>query len=69
MNLARVEYYFADLLSILEMPSRSEWLVDIVSSPWPNDPKKLEKGKLRLPGNLWYQHLWLRIKFMTVLCQ
>lgn len=54
MNLARVEYYFADLLSILEMPSRSEWLVDIVSSPWPNDPKKLVKGKLKLPGNLWY---------------
>ena len=54
MNLARVEYYFADLLSILEMPSRSEWLVDIVSSAWPNDPKRLVKGKLRLPGNLWY---------------
>ena len=54
MNLARVEYYFADLLSILEMPSRDEWLVDIVSSAWPNDPKRLVKGKLRLPGNLWY---------------
>ena len=54
MNLARVEYYFADLLSILEMPSREEWLVDIVSSSWPNDPKRLVKGKLRLPGNLWY---------------
>lgn len=54
MNLARVEYYFADLLSILEMPSRDEWLVDIVSSAWPNDPKRLIKGKLRLPGNLWY---------------
>ena len=54
MNLARVEYYFADLLSILEMPVRDEWLVDIVSSSWPKDPKKLEKGKLRLPGNLWY---------------
>ena len=54
MNLARVEYYFADLLSILEMPTRDEWLVDIVPSAWPNDPKKLEKGKLRLPGNLWY---------------
>lgn len=54
MNLARVEYYFADLLSILEMPSRDEWLVDIVASSWPKDPKKLEKGKLRLPGNLWY---------------
>ena len=54
MNLARVEYYFADLLSILEMPSRDEWLVDIVSSSWSNDPKRLVKGKLRLPGNLWY---------------
>ena len=54
MNLARVEYYFADLLSILEMPSRDEWLVDLVASAWPNDPKKLENGKLRLPGNLWY---------------
>ena len=54
MNLARVEYYFADLLSILEMPDRSEWLVDIVTDSWPNDPKKLVNGKLRLPGNLWY---------------
>lgn len=54
MNLARVEYYFADLLSILEMPSRDEWLVDIVASTWPKDPKLLEKGRLRLPGNLWY---------------
>ena len=54
MNLARVEYYFADLLSILEMPSRDEWLVDLVASAWPNDPKKIENGKLRLPGNLWY---------------
>ena len=54
MNLARVEYYFADLLSILEMPNRNEWLVDIVSASWPNDPKKIVNGKLRLPGNLWY---------------
>ena len=54
MNLARVEYYFADLLSILEMPDRNEWLVDLVPSAWPKDPKKLINGKLRLPGNLWY---------------
>ena len=54
MNLARVEYYFADLLSILEMPDRDEWLVDIVSSPWGSDPKKLVKGKLKIPGNIWY---------------
>ncbi len=54
MNLARVEYYFADLLSILEMPNRNEWLVDIVATTWPNDPKKIVNGKLKLPGNIWY---------------
>lgn len=54
MNLARVEYYFADLLSILEMPNRDEWLVDIVTDTWVSDPKKIVNGKLRLPGNLWY---------------
>lgn len=54
MNLARVEYYFADILSILEMPNTDEWLVDIVPSAWPNDPKKIINGKLKLPPNLWY---------------
>lgn len=54
MNLARVEYYFADLLSILEMPSRDEWLVDLVPTSWPEDPKRLMNGKIKLPGNLWY---------------
>lgn len=54
MNLARVEYYFADLLSILEMPSRDEWIVDIAPSGWPRDPKKIINGKLKLPENLWY---------------
>ena len=54
MNLARVEYYFADLLSILEMPNREEWLVDIVTDSWPKDPKNIKNGKLKLPGNLWY---------------
>ena len=54
MNLARVEYYFADLLSILELPNKEEWLVDIVTDSWPNDPKRIINGKLRLPENLWY---------------
>ena len=54
MNLARVEYYFADILSILEMPNKDEWLVDIVPSSWPNDPKRIVGGKLKLPSNLWY---------------
>ena len=39
MNIARVEYYFAELLSILEMPSRDEWVVTLVPSVWSTDPK------------------------------
>ena len=54
MNIARVEYYFAEMLSILEMPSRDEWIVELVSSSWPNDPKHLDEGKLKIPGNMWY---------------
>lgn len=54
MNIARVEYYFAEMLSILEMPSRDEWVIEMVSSSWPNDPKKLVDGKLKIPGNMWY---------------
>ncbi len=54
MNIARVEYYFAEMLSIYEMPSRSEWIIEIVSSGWPEDPKRIDSGKLRLPENLWY---------------
>ena len=38
MNIARVEYYFAEMLSILEMPSRDEWVIDLVPNVWPNDP-------------------------------
>ncbi len=54
MNIARVEYYFAEFLSILEMPARDKWVIELVTSGWPMDPKKLFEGKIRLPGNLWY---------------
>jgi hypothetical protein len=54
MNLARVEYYFAEMLSILEMPNRDEWVIEIVSSAWENDPKHLINGKIRIPPNTWY---------------
>lgn len=54
MNIARVEYYFAEMLSILEMPSRDEWVIELVPSSWDTDPKKLRNGKLQIPGNMWY---------------
>ena len=54
MNIARVEYYFAEMLSILEMPSRDEWIIELVPSVWDTDPVKLTGGKLHIPGNMWY---------------
>ncbi len=54
MNIARVEYYFAEMLSILEMPSRDEWIIELVTSSWKEDPERIVGGKLKLPGNLWY---------------
>ena len=54
MNIARVEYYFAEMLSILEMPDRNEWKLELVPASWPNDPIHLEDGKLKIPENIWY---------------
>ncbi len=54
MNIARVEYYFAEMLSILEMPSRDEWVVDIVPNAWNSDPKHIVNGQIQIPGNMWY---------------
>lgn len=54
MNIARVEYYFAEMLSILEMPSRDEWVVDIVPNSWADDPKHIVNGQIQIPGNMWY---------------
>ena len=54
MNLARVEYYFAEVLSILEMPNSNEWLVSLVTDHDEHDPIKLDNGKLLLGKNIWY---------------
>lgn len=42
MNISRVEYYFAEMLSILEMPNKDEWIVELVPNSWKSDPKKLK---------------------------
>ena len=54
MNISRVEYYFAEMLSILEMPNKDEWVVELVSSGWKSDPKKIKGGKLKIVPNIWY---------------
>ena len=54
MNIARVEYYFAEMLSILEMPDPKEWKIELVPSSWDSDPKRLAGGNLLIPQNVWY---------------
>lgn len=54
MNIARVEYYFAEMLSILEMPNPAEWKIELVPSTMENDPVRLEGGNLKIPQNVWY---------------
>lgn len=54
MNIARIEYYFAEMLSVLEMPSREQWVVDLVPSGWDSDPKHVIRGRFHLPENMWF---------------
>jgi hypothetical protein len=54
MNLARIEYYFAEFLSIMEMPDITEWKIDLVPKQESNDPKKLHEGKIMVPQNIWF---------------
>lgn len=54
MNLARIEYYFAEMLSVLEMPSHDEWVLDLVPTSWPKDPVLLEAGKIHVSDTLWF---------------
>ena len=54
MNIARVEYYFAEMLSILEMPRQEERVMDIVSATWENDPCLINSGKVQISDNVWF---------------
>lgn len=54
MNLARIEYYFAEFLSVMEMPDVNEWKIDIVPTSEEHDPKNLINGKILIPQNLWF---------------
>ena len=54
MNLARIEYYFAEFLSVMEMPDVHEWKIDLVPASEPSDPKLLINGKLFINQNTWF---------------
>ena len=54
MNISRVEYYFAEMLSLLEMPKEEYRILSVVPSGWDNDPKNMKEGKIVIPPNMWY---------------
>lgn len=54
MNLARIEYYFAEMLSVLEMPSKDEWILDLVPTEWEGDPELIHDGKIQVSYSTWF---------------
>lgn len=54
MNIARVEYYFAEFLSVLEMPDPERRLIEIVADSLEGDPQRIVDGKIKLSENMWY---------------
>jgi len=54
MNIARVEYYFAEFLSLLELPNPNRRYLDVISDEWSNDPVQLKGGQIKLPNNMWF---------------
>ena len=54
MNIARVEYYFAEFLSLLEIPNPELRYLEVVSDVWEDDPSELKNGRIKLPENMWF---------------
>ena len=54
MNLARIEYYFAEFLSIMEMRDPNDWVIDLIPSVLASDPVNLKEGKLLIPQNVMF---------------
>ena len=54
MNLARIEYYFAEFLSVMEKRDAEDWTIDLIPSIDPSDPKNIKDGKLLIPQNVYF---------------
>ena len=54
MNIARVEYYFAEFLSLLELPEGTARRVRVTADSRATDPALFRDGTLELPGNVWF---------------
>ena len=54
VNIARIEYYFAEFLSLLEIPDPQKRKLDVVADSWDSDPERIVDGKILLPENMWF---------------
>ena len=54
VNIARVEYYFAEFLSLLEYPNQEQRTLEITNDVWDRDPKKLVNGRLPIRENVYF---------------
>ncbi len=54
INIAKIEYYFAEFLSLLELPNPKDRKIRIVSGYQEGDPVMLRNGELILPTNIWF---------------
>lgn len=54
LNISRIEYYFADFLSVLEYPE-DEWKIKIRQFPYDFEaPEHLTDGVLKIPSNTYF---------------
>ncbi len=54
MNISRIEYYFADFLSIIEYP-QDQWKVKVYEPELNQElPAKLTNGYVTIPSNTWF---------------
>ena len=54
VNIARIEYYFAEFLSLLEYPNIDQRTLEITNDSWPKDPKLLHEGRLTIKPNVYF---------------
>jgi MoxR-like ATPase len=54
LNIARVEYYFSEFLSLLELPAGDARQLVVAASGAYGDPKRMAHGRILLPDNVWF---------------
>ncbi len=54
VNIARIEYYFAEFLSLLEYPSADQRTIEVTNDVWRNDPERLKNGRLKIGDNVFF---------------